>query len=100
MQVEDAAQHHGLARVELARCRRLRDQQLQVLGGRLLLVDLSGSHPKSGPRRCDIQVSATVNGALIRGNQLQGAGETRALRSGRAIANSFGAARRRRHGGR
>ncbi len=40
VQVEDAAEHPGLARVEFASHRRLGDQHLEVLGGRLLLVEL------------------------------------------------------------
>jgi hypothetical protein len=37
VEVEDAAEHHGLAGVQVAADGGLRDQHLQVLGGRLLL---------------------------------------------------------------
>src|SRR3954452_5405728 len=42
VEVEDAAQHHGLARIQLAPDRGLRDQHLEVFGARLL-VEVAGS---------------------------------------------------------
>ena len=50
-----------------------------------------GLTPKRRATPLDIQVSATVNGALARRNQRSGAARHRAVLSGLEIANSFGA---------
>ena len=50
-----------------------------------------GFTPKSRATPFDIQVRATVKGALARRNQRSGAARTRAVSSGREIANSLGA---------
>ena len=53
--------------------------------------DASGnSDLKDTTTQFDIQVSATVNGALMRRNQCSGPARNRALRSGFEIATSFG----------